>query len=312
MNARQDIRVLAAIAAALLLAGCAFTPSPGGASKPQRAVVLGGGGLIGMVWELGVLKGFADAGIELSQADLLVGTSAGSIIGAQLASGRTAAELLAAQLAPSGAGSQNQRTPEDNKSFEDTSRMWGPAATDVAARVALGRRTLETPHPISEDTQKAIWKRRLGIDDWPARALKVSAVDISDGSIRLFDAGQGVPIEAAVAASTAQPGLQAPITIGDRRYMDGGVAGTHIDGALGYPIVVAITPFAGSLKTAQELELVRSKGSQVIDIVADQDARAAMGPNLFDPSRIRPTADAGERQAAAAAAELRKLWKGSR
>jgi NTE family protein len=66
----------------------------------RTALVLGGGGITGIAWELGILKGLADAGVDLSEADLVVGTSAGSVVGTQLASGRPLQELYATQLAP--------------------------------------------------------------------------------------------------------------------------------------------------------------------------------------------------------------------
>ena len=53
-----------------------------------RALVLGGGGVTGVAWELGILAGLAGAGADLSDADLVVGTSAGSAVAAQLTTGR--------------------------------------------------------------------------------------------------------------------------------------------------------------------------------------------------------------------------------
>ena len=65
-----------------------------------RALVLGGGGVTGIAWELGILKGLADAGVDLTSADLVVGTSAGSVVGAQITTGRTIDDLYKTQLEP--------------------------------------------------------------------------------------------------------------------------------------------------------------------------------------------------------------------
>src|ERR1700680_4535585 len=65
-----------------------------------RALVLGSGGVTGVAWELGVLAGLAAHGVDLTEADLVVGTSAGSVVGAQLTSGVSLADLYASQLVP--------------------------------------------------------------------------------------------------------------------------------------------------------------------------------------------------------------------
>ena len=62
-----------------------------------RALVLGGGGPVGVAWEVGLIAGLEQEGVRLADADLFVGTSAGSIVGAMLALGRPTAELLATQ-----------------------------------------------------------------------------------------------------------------------------------------------------------------------------------------------------------------------
>ena len=67
-------------------------------SSQRTALVLGGGGITGIAWEIGVLAGLAEAGVDLSTADLVVGTSAGSVVGAGLRSRTPAAELFAPQL----------------------------------------------------------------------------------------------------------------------------------------------------------------------------------------------------------------------
>ncbi|MEV1147602.1 patatin-like phospholipase family protein, partial [Micromonospora sp. NPDC049799] len=63
-----------------------------------RALVLGGGGVTGVAWELGLLAGLAERGVDLLGADVVVGTSAGSVVGAQVCSGTPVEDLYAAQL----------------------------------------------------------------------------------------------------------------------------------------------------------------------------------------------------------------------
>src|SRR5688500_8760504 len=69
-------------------------------SDQRTALVLGGGGITGIAWEIGLLAGLAEAGTDLSDADLVVGTSAGSVVGAQLTSGAGLEEMYGRQLDP--------------------------------------------------------------------------------------------------------------------------------------------------------------------------------------------------------------------
>jgi NTE family protein len=65
------------------------------------ALVLGGGGAAGQAWQIGIIAGLAEAGLDLTEAaDLVVGTSSGSTTAAQVRSGIPAADLLASVLTP--------------------------------------------------------------------------------------------------------------------------------------------------------------------------------------------------------------------
>jgi len=302
----------------LLLTACALgTPPSATQPKPtvnaQRALVLAGGGATARGWELGMLKGLRDAGVDLTQADLIEGTSAGAFLGVQLRSGKTVDALYPGVMAP-GPGSTvpSGPPPFDEAYFQETRRLWTNASADTAERrVEIGRRGLAATRVISEEMQVRITTTALGdIHEWPVPLLTIATTDVGDGSVRFLGQHDGVPLERALAASTAQPGRVAPITIGDRRYMDGGVAGTNVDGAAGYGVIVALTPGAGP-KTKQEVDALRAQGSRVLAIAPDTDSESARGQDLFDVTRVRPSAEAGYRQAAAVLAEVRELWETS-
>lgn len=74
-----------------------------------RALVLGGGGPVGIAWESGLVAGLAEEGIDAGQADLIVGTSAGSAVGAQLAMGRTPQQMYASVAADAGSTRRGRR-----------------------------------------------------------------------------------------------------------------------------------------------------------------------------------------------------------
>jgi NTE family protein len=275
--------------------------------------VLAGGGATARGWELGMLKGLRDAGVDLTQADLIEGTSAGAFLGVQLRSGKTV-DALYPGVMPPGTGSSAAAGPPpfDEAYFQETRRLWTNASADTAERrVEIGKRGLAATRVISEEMQVRITTTALGdIHEWPGPLLTIATTDVGDGSVRFLGQRDGVPLERALAASTAQPGRVAPITIGDRRYMDGGVAGTNVDGAAGYGVIVALTPGAGP-KTKQEVDTLRAQGSRVLTIAPDADSEAARGQDPLDVTRVRPSAEAGYRQAAAVLAGVRELWETS-
>ena len=282
-----------------------------------QALVLGGGGSIGIAWECGILKGLADARIDLSCADLIVGTSAGSVVGAQLALGRSAAELLAEQVAASD-GLVEGAMRFDPVSFMRIAQHWsGLREIGQPERAAIGALAIEAT-TVDEATWLGVFESRLAGVPWPARRLVITGVDARTGAFHAWDREAGVPLVKAVAASCTVPGLFPPVTIGDARYVDGGLrSGTNADLAQGYRSVVVIAPIGapeqglGALAQqhmAAELAALRHGGSAVQLILPDVTSLAAFGPNLMDVTRRAIAAEAGVAQAQHAAGDLRDLW----
>jgi len=283
----------------------------------SRALVLGGGGPVGIAWEAGLIAGAAAKGIALADADCLLGTSAGSAVGAELALGRAPADLYDRQLA------QSHRS-----GGRDVHAGASDGAPDLGPLLELMSRRPETSEPL------AAWLRELGayalaartLDeasfvrsfgrlaeaDWPAGGYACTAVDAYSGEFRLWDARAGVPLGRAVASSCAVPGIFPPITIEGARYMDGGMRSpTNADLARGYDevIVVAVTgPMATQAvrrRLEAEIATLREDGARVTLLTPDEPSIAAFGPNLMDAARRRPAAEAGFAQGRAEAARLR-------
>jgi NTE family protein len=295
---------------AVALGGGAVPPGRGdggGSGGPGRAVVLGGGGFTGEAWEIGLLKGLREAGLDLTQAELVIGSSAGAIAAAQLRSGRSLDTfydaLDAAPTVPEALDPDRIDVPY----YRETTRLWAGVDTTPALRVEVGARAVAAGHVVPEEEHVQQTAARLGVPDWPRRALLITAVDVLDGTQRRIDRTHGVPIERAVAASSAVPGLRAPIRLGDRRYMDGAVAGQALDAAAGAPLIVAILPVGGAAVDRQA-EALRAQGNQVLLVRPDAEAVAAFGPDVLDPARMRGSAEAGLRQAATVAADLQRFW----
>ncbi|MFF3275487.1 patatin-like phospholipase family protein [Streptomyces chrestomyceticus] len=274
------------------------------------ALVLGGGGYTGIGWEIGMLAGFAEAGVDLATADAVIGTSAGSIVGAQLTSGRLAPdELFTRQLAPVTGETAARMGARELARFAYLA-LRSRDAVDFGARMgrlALGSRAAAGP------SRRDAVARRLVSHDWPARRLMITAVDATTGRRTAFDDTSGVDLVDAVSASCAVPGVWPPVRIGEKWWIDGGVhSSANADLAAGYGRVVVLAPVAaggGPLATArsQGAALAR-RGARVCVLVPDRAARAAFGRNVLDPSKRAAAAHAGRRQAAAHLKEVMAVW----
>ncbi len=278
------------------------------------ALVLGGGGITGIGWETGLLHGLYGQGIDLTGAETIIGTSAGSVVGAQLATVGDTAALYARQIvAPDPA--TERPAGLDLRAFARL--LGGQALPDgpipQEARARLGQAALAaTTAP--EEERLATFRARLPLHEWPTRALRLTAVDAEDGRFVVWDRAAGVPLVAAVASSCAVPLVYPPTTIGARRYIDGGMrSGTNADLALGYPLVVILAPMAGIVAARgalnAELAALQAEGSRVIALWPDADALAAVGPNPLDPARRVAAAEAGYAQATSAAATLAEVGR---
>jgi len=264
----------------------------------SRGVVLAGGGLAGIAWELGVLVGLREAGLDVRLWDCIVGTSAGSVVGA--AAGRvhgldailaTPWTDIAAQL-NAYVGSLNPET------VARINELWfgRPDPPDQLMRAEIGRLAVaaHTDHEIA--FLDAV--RRLVPDHaWP-RSLVTTAVDAGNGSFASFRATSRVDLVAAVAASCAIPGVFPPITIGDRRFIDGGVrSATSADLAAGLEVVVVISPRGrdepSNDRQRREVDHLRSTGAAVIEIRPDATAAAILAEDPLPPEHLPPIIEAG-------------------
>ena len=283
------------------------------------ALVLGGGGAAGNAWEIGVIAGLAEAGLDLTEAaDLVVGTSAGATAAAQVRSGIPAAELLASVLSPpvQPVGQNRQRPPSlPMATVFERMRAIGAAATSAAdLRRAMGAFGLESDSILGPGAgqRRAMVAARLPRTEWPDRPMIVTAVDAQTGELAAFDRDSGVDLVDAVTASTALPGLVPTVSINGVRYIDGGVRSPdNADLASGYANVVVLSPLGGRSQTppeagqfeglrkfpgadlASQVEALRKQGSHVEVITPDADSRAAMGTNQMDPATRIPAARAG-------------------
>ena len=280
--------------------------------------MLGGGGVTGVAWEIGILAGLAARGVQLSAADLLVGTSAGSVVGALLAWEADPARLHEEQLTPApGAGPAGAGAAVDTMRRRDMA-IFGWAMLryrdPARARARIGRMALAAPTG-PEARRREVIAARVPSGEWPARRLLITAVDAVTGEFTVFTAASGVSLVDAVGASCAVPGVWPPVSMAGRRWIDGGIRSpANADLAAECERVVVLAPIprgvrAASAVATQAARLTRA-GRAVAVVSPDRAAVAAIGRNVLDPARRAPAARAGHAQAGAALDRVGTVWDG--
>jgi NTE family protein len=284
----------------------------------SRALVLSGGGPVGIGWESGIAAGLATQGVNLAGADFIVGTSAGSVVGAEIAQARDMAEVAERMRGragtPSGpVGASGEKMEALMAAFMD---FFASTEPDEVKRAKIGAFALAAD-TISEDEFLPLFGQLDGAD-WPPR-YACTAVDAQNGAFVVWDETTGVPLVRAVASSCAVPGIFPPITIEGRRYVDGGMRSpTNADLAKGHDRVLVLslmnpTDVPGPLSALvagfeQEVATLRDAGGDVEVVLPDADAAGAMGINLMDPGMVAPAIEAGSRQGTLLADRLAGFW----
>jgi NTE family protein len=268
----------------------------------STALVLGGGGITGIAWEVGVLYGLREAGIDLTGADVVVGTSAGSIVGTMVASGLDLDLAVAMQRED-----EQQKSP--NVDLGLVMRTFGilrdGSLDPREARARVG--ALAMSAPVGDPEKQVRWfASRMPQQEWPQRRLIITGVEAESGEFVAWDRDSGVPLVRAMTASCAVPCVYPPVAINGRRYVDGGLrSGTNADLASDASEIVVIAPMADTSPLGAppaELAALRERASVVL-VKPDAGARTAIGPNVLDPSRRVAALEAGLAQGAALARE---------
>ncbi|MFI5845477.1 patatin-like phospholipase family protein [Catenuloplanes sp. NPDC051500] len=274
------------------------------------ALVLGAGGLTGIAWHLGLLAGLREQGVDLTGADLIVGTSAGAVAGALLAGGLDPVD--AARLEARLTDADPPMQPDWARGTEVFGLLNDTERDPASVRAAVGTLALAAD-VVAEEPYVIALGRRLPSHDWPDRPLLITAVDAATGHPVTWDRTSGVPLDRAVAASCAVPCIFPPVTMNGSRYMDGGVRSlTNADLATGAARVVVLSPLSPTRTRARgttdaELDTLRrdtrdtrdsrdARATRATLVVPDAEALDALGSNVFDATRWDPAFDAARAQ----------------
>lgn len=272
------------------------------------ALVLGGGGVTGIAWEIGILTALHEAGLKVTDADEVLGTSAGSVVGA-LVSSHSIEELYAAQLEPPDAaigGRFNIR-----RMVRALPVVGLPGGSPVQRRARVGRAAMAAI-PFDAEDRVAIIRERLDVEGWPA-TLRVTAMHAETGRLHVFDRDSGVDLVEAVAASCAVPFVWPAVRVAGEPHLDGGVRSTTNSDLVRHPdvaVVIAPLPMHMSRHHNIRAQLDRADVRRRVVIWPDAMARKAMGRQFLNPERQAAAAREGLRQGRLMATRVRAVWPG--
>jgi len=280
----------------------------------DRALVLGGGGVAGIAWMTGLLLGLSEQEVDLRTADVVVGTSAGATLGAQLGSKVSLPELYRRMVDSAIRTLEITPDPQLLESFRQK-RPTFAATADPSERIRnIGKWAIETA-TVPEQERRSVIAARLPSHSWPDSELQIVAVDADSGEVTIFRRESGVDLIDAVAASCAVPGIWPPVTIRSRRYIDGGVhSAENADLAKGYSRIVILSPLGttlprlGRASLKDQIQLLEEAGSRTSLLNPDSKSRKAIGLDPFSPETRGPAARAGRQQGQSTASNIRAFW----
>ncbi|WP_285490494.1 patatin-like phospholipase family protein [Staphylococcus haemolyticus] len=263
----------------------------------ERTLVLGGGGITGIAWESGVLAGLIESGVGLELADRIIGTSAGSFVGAVLVNGydmRTYYYEL-----------NERRDDSDHATLSsDIYRLWQNAfivGRDDATKVGqmMGDIVYTRPSRVDLTKRKQAIRQLLGDVGWHDN-LEITAMNAKTGEVSTFHSHSNVTLEEAVTASGAVPGIWPHIRLNNRDWIDGGmVSPTNAMLAKDADSIIILAPIAdglGMMPGAFDDAKLLSEHSHVLVISPDSKSRADIGDNIYNPNNILKIGNAGYEQ----------------
>ena len=285
-------------------------------STMRRALVLAGGGYVASSWEIGLVTGMADMGLDVRNADLFIGTSAGARVALDLASGKALEEFYQMRAGPDLPPLELARMidwPRIRAGVEDAKKAGGSTA-EILRR--FGALALEVAVGKYSDRREAV-ARQIPLQAWPEQRVLIVTLNAETGERRAFDKDSGIDLVDAVIATTASFG-SAPTLFNGQYYFDGGYySGDNADLAVGYErvLILSLIPPPQAMRQVSldtAVEALRAAGAEVEVIHPDEDTLAALASTggQMNPASGRPAAIAGRLQGHRGVSErLKSFWR---
>ncbi len=282
----------------------------------RRALVLAGGGYVASSWEIGLITGMADVGLDIRNADLFVGTSAGARVVLDLTSGKALDEIYQRRAGPDVPALESHAMIDwaRLRAGVDDAKQTGGSPAEILRR--YGALALTAAVGKGSDRRKVV-ATQLPLLAWPKQRVLITAVNAETGERRAFDRDSGIDLVDAVIATTASFGSP-PLLFDGHHYIDGGYySGDNADLAIGFEcvLILSLRPPPNAMRLVPldpAVEALRAAGAQVEVIYPDEDTLAALVPTggVMNPASGRPAAIVGRLQGQRSAKErITSFWR---
>ena len=299
---------------------------PQGKGK-ERGIALGGGGVVLLSFYAGYFHALRKNGVDLSNSDIIVGTSAGSLFGSMLTGGnlyRLYGELnffadfpkIFARLVP-----ETKQTPSQARASQIAM-----SAKDASLQtiLAIGRAAMAAKNPDGVDAYYKTVRKVIGMTDWRSKALHISAIDCYTGERLIISKDSGIPVDVACAASSSIAGGAGPIWLKNRLCMDGGTCetSTHSDVIRGVKKAIVFSLGDGTsneitqgLRVSSmpdtllnEIDILKKEGTNTIHISAGLAPGIDHVSSIMDPRYISTYLKFGFDRGHGDAKNLKAFW----
>jgi NTE family protein len=290
-------------------------------TEARVGLILGGGGIVGVNWELGVLAALhTHADWDPATAVVFAGTSAGSMVGAIVALGNDLNKLVderTADAAPPAPATEPLGTGDVTSLLDpELMGLYLPQTGPLEERARrAGQIALERQPMMRESEYRSLIALSVPSEAWPEADLRMTTVDCDTGETVILDRNSGLDLVTAVAASCAVPTIFPPVEHDGRHFTDGprGPFIADLATEVGLDAIVFVGPrllMEGGDEHA-ELDTLEADGMPIARITGGPELMG-MIMRLMDPGAAGTAALVGRADGEAEAAEVRRTLEAAR